>query len=335
MTHATYTASDRTPSAVSSSAVFPLTAQESLDRAAAALQALQQKFSQPHADRDSTQERPNGPDPVKLAVQPSRSSFDFRSAIAGMTSATDPAPLPQTRGNVVQAHQHQHQHSDGSFDEPDVVSGPGQVSLAAVSRRGMAQPASQVASAVAAGEAAPAQQEACNTGLAMPGHSSHTIESPPDATSLHLDDISQPPRCSGSQAGAHESVSVDSSIEADAGGQELHGLGNQFDDSNSYQAGLARPRRGGRLRMNDQGGLEGDIIQPGVTLKAWHPPTPEEQGTGHCMGQSQTGPGMHRQGSPSPVTDGQVLEGQGTGQFLGPPAQRWAAASTLKDSMNK
>ena len=284
---------------MSGSAVSPLTAKESLDRAAAALQALQQKFSHPHADSDTTPELPSSPGPVTLAVNPSRSSFDFRSAVAGMTSATDPAPLPQTRGNVVQAHGLQHQHPDNTFDEPALISGPGQVSLAAVSRRGMAQPASQVASAVAAGEAAPAQQEACNTGLAMPGHSSHAIESPPDVTSLHLDDISQPPHCSGNQAGAHESVSVDSSIEADAGGQELHGLSNQSDNSDSFQAGPAR------------------------------------LSTGHCMGQSQTGPGMHRQGSPSLVTDGQVLEGQGTGQFLGPPAQRWAAASTLKDSMNK
>lgn len=90
---------------------------------------------------------------------------------------------------------------------------------------------------------------------------------------------------------------------------------------------------GGGVTGSDRGALA--LIQPGVTPMTWHPPTPEVQGTGHSGGQSQTSPGMHRPGSPSLVAEGQVLEGQGTGQFLGPPAQRWAAASTLKDSMNK
>ena len=109
-------------------------------------------------------------------------------------------------------------------------------------------------------------------------------------------------------------------------------------------AGESRPRLLNALQMllqvpdgflscSDSNALA--LIQSGVTLKAWHPPTPEEQGMGHSMGQSQTGPGMHQQGPPSFMADGQVLEGQGKGQFLGPPAQRWAAASTLKDSVNR
>ena len=259
MTHATYTASDRAPSTVSSSAVFPLTAQESLDRAAAALQALQQKFSHSRADSDSTQERPSSPGPVKLAVQPNGSSFDFRSAVTGLTSAADTTPLSQTREKIVQAQGLQHQHPDNTFDEPASICGPGQVSLAAVSSRGMAQPGSQLASAVAAGEAAPAEQEACNTGLAMPEHISHARGEPPDVTSLHTDDVNQVPHCSGNQAGAQKSVAKGSSIEADAGSQQLHGLGNQFDNSDSFQAGLTRPRRRGELRLRERGGPEGDV----------------------------------------------------------------------------
>ena len=94
--------------------------------------------------------------------------------------------------------------------------------------------------------------------------------------------------------------------------------------------------------------------QPGVTLKAWHPPASEEQGLGHShaacddirqdSGQSdaegqmleEQGRGQFRAASDVQfMTGGQVLEGQGKGQLLGPPAQRWAAASALKDSLNR
>lgn len=56
--------------------------------------------------------------------------------------------------------------------------------------------------------------------------------------------------------------------------------------------------------------LQGDsymlaLSRPEATLKAWHP-------------------------TPCPP----LLEGQGLGTFLGPPAQRWAAAVALKDSTN-
>lgn len=47
------------------------------------------------------------------------------------------------------------------------------------------------------------------------------------------------------------------------------------------------------------------LSRPEATLKAWHPQP--------CL---------------------PLLEGQGLGAFLGPPAQRWAAAVALKDSAN-
>ena len=56
--------------------------------------------------------------------------------------------------------------------------------------------------------------------------------------------------------------------------------------------------------------LQGDsymlaLSRPEATLKAWHPIP--------CL---------------------PLLEGQGLGTFLGPPAQRWAAAVALKDGTN-
>ena len=67
-----------------------------------------------------------------------------------------------------------------------------------------------------------------------------------------------------------------------------------------------------------------------VTLKAWSPQPSEEDAVGHahsCPAVSDSGL--------RPIPDGQVLEGQGRGLFLGPPAQRWAADSALKESMNR
>lgn len=67
-----------------------------------------------------------------------------------------------------------------------------------------------------------------------------------------------------------------------------------------------------------------------VTLKAWSPQPSEEEASSSahtCPAPSDSGP--------RPVADGQVLEGQGKGLFLGPPAQRWAADATLKESLNR
>ncbi len=77
------------------------------------------------------------------------------------------------------------------------------------------------------------------------------------------------------------------------------------------------------------------LTQPGVTLKPWNPSSLEGQGTGPSTGRFQAAPDMCDQESGMFMADGQVLEGQGRGQFLGPPAQRWAAASALKDNSNR
>ena len=77
------------------------------------------------------------------------------------------------------------------------------------------------------------------------------------------------------------------------------------------------------------------LTQPGVTLKAWNPSTLDGQDTGPSTGHFQAAPDMHDQESVVFMADGQVLEGQGRGQVLGPPAQRWAAASALKDDSNR
>ena len=90
---------------------------------------------------------------------------------------------------------------------------------------------------------------------------------------------------------------------------------------------------GGSLARNDSYLLA--LTQPGVILKAWNPSALEGQGTGPSAGQFQAAPDIHDQESGMFMADGQVLEGQGRGQFLGPPAQRWAAASALKDSINR
>ncbi len=89
----------------------------------------------------------------------------------------------------------------------------------------------------------------------------------------------------------------------------------------------------GSLARNDSYLLA--LTQPGVTLKAWNPSTLEGQATGPSTGRLSAAPDMHDQESGMLMADGQVLEGQGRGQFLGPPAQRWAAASALKDSLNR
>ncbi len=89
----------------------------------------------------------------------------------------------------------------------------------------------------------------------------------------------------------------------------------------------------GSLARNDSYLLA--LTQPGVTLKAWSPSALEGQGTGPSTGHFQAAPDMHEQESGVFMADGQVLEGQGRGQFLGPPAQRWAAASALKNSLNR
>ena len=81
-------------------------------------------------------------------------------------------------------------------------------------------------------------------------------------------------------------------------------------------------------RRNDSYNLA--LKQRGVTLKPWSSQHAGQQDSGHA----QNSPDL-----PDPsldvVSDGQVLEGQGRGQFLGPPAQRWAIGSALKDSINR
>ena len=67
-----------------------------------------------------------------------------------------------------------------------------------------------------------------------------------------------------------------------------------------------------------------------VTLKAWSPQPSE----GEALGSAHKCPALSDSG-PRPVSDGQVLEGQGKGLFLGPPAQRWAADAALKESLNR
>lgn len=94
------------------------------------------------------------------------------------------------------------------------------------------------------------------------------------------------------------------------------------------------------MQSNDESLARNDsyllaLTQPGVTLKARIPSTLEAQGTGPSAGHFQAAPDMQEQESGMFMADGQVLEGQGRGQFLGPPAQRWAAASAQKDSINR
>lgn len=67
-----------------------------------------------------------------------------------------------------------------------------------------------------------------------------------------------------------------------------------------------------------------------VTLKAWSPQPSE----GEAFSSAHKCPALSESG-PRPVADGQVLEGQGKGLFLGPPAQRWAADAALKESLNR
>ena len=67
-----------------------------------------------------------------------------------------------------------------------------------------------------------------------------------------------------------------------------------------------------------------------VTLKAWSP----QRSHGDASGHAHSCPALS-DSCPRPNSDGQVLEGQGRGLFLGPPAQRWAADSALKESMNR
>ena len=256
MTPATCTDTDGTSSStVSNSAASPLTAQESLDRAAAALQALQQKFTHPRADNDSTQQQLSSPGVVKLALKSSQSSFDFKSAVAGLTSAVDPASLPQPREHLRQAHRTQ--HSDDIFTESAMTSASGQVSSAAVSSKSTAPTISQGASAAAA-QAASAEQEGCSTGSAMPGYSFQARESPSEAMSLHADDFNQHPCTSSNQVDAQDRLSIDSRPDSDAGGQQSHGVGSQFDDSGSFQAKQSTPSRCEEVQGNEEVAQEAD-----------------------------------------------------------------------------
>lgn len=119
-------------------------------------------------------------------------------------------------------------------------------------------------------------------------------------------------------------------------------------------------------RLNDSYALA--LQNRSVTLKSWSPQPSEPQAARHSRGcpalpeadpkpvpagqvlegqspdgqlfgtqsrgQFPEGKVLEGQGR-GQFPKGQVLEGQGRGLFLGPPAQRWASDSALKESMNR
>ncbi|DBA92119.1 TPA: hypothetical protein ACH3X1_015845 [Trebouxia sp. C0004] len=370
----------RSLGAASSSTASPLTGRESLDRAAAALQALQERYLRASSASDSDGQL-SSPAATKPALQSTRSTFDFTSAVSGLPTSASLASASQT--DVLGGRPLQAQSATSEGLESDLTHDATRKSVtASLSQDSMHTSSLQVASQAAAAEAASAATAAALTAQSAAGgdqapesvqsasaHSLPAERGQSQAASIHSDAMSQQ---SGTSVGVGTSHQLlHSEEESDAVSQQPHGSGSQSGSIRSLQAEQAGPGRVtksrlGRLRVHEEGGQMPDtynlqspgpilldsvlspggslarndsyllaLTQPGATLKAWNPSALEARGTGPSAGRFQGAPDMHDQESGLFMADGQILEGQGKGQFLGPPAQRWAAASALKDSINR
>jgi hypothetical protein len=263
----------RTLGAASSSTAPPLTGQESLDKATAALQALQQRYA-PASSASDTEGQLSSPAATKPALQSTRSTFDFMSAVSGLPTVANLASVPQTAGLGSRPQQAQSATSAGL--ESGLTHDATRKSLTASSSQDSVHTSSlQVASQAAAesaasatgftaqstvgGDQAPASvQSASRQNLQAESGQSQ-------AASIHSDAISQQSGTSvGEPGGSTSQLLLSLKDESDDVGQPPHGPGSQSGHSRSLQGEQAGPGRVtksrlGRLRVNEEGGQMPDI----------------------------------------------------------------------------
>ena len=270
----------------SSSTVAPLTGQESLERATAGLQALQQKYA-PASSASGTEGQLSSPAATKTALQSTRSTFDFRSAVSGLPTGASLASVPQTDDSGTQPQQAQAATSAGL--ESELIHDATKKSLtASLSQDSIRTSSLRVAPQAAAPAAAPAsaamdtEYEAQSTvgGGQAPasvqsasGQSLQAGSSQSQADSTYSDAMSQQPGTSvGEPGGGTSQLPLED--ESDALSQQPHGSGSQSGSIRSLQgeqAGSDRvtKSRVGRLRINEDGFPMADIYNlqsPGPIL---------------------------------------------------------------------
>ena len=270
-----------------------LTGQESLDRATAALQALQQRYA-PASSASGSDCQLSSPAASKPALQSTRSTFDFRSAVSGLPLSAGLASASQTDDLGTQPQQAQSATSAGL--ESDLTHDAIRKSMTASSsqdsmRTSSLRVASQAAVAAAAmatrctaqttvgGDQAPTSVQSASgpsaSGQSASGQSLQAENAESQASSIHSDAISQQSGASVSEPGGGTSqLQLDLEDESDAISQQPHGSGSQSGSMRSLQgeqAGSDRvaKSRVGRLRVNEEGAPMADIYNlqsPGPVL---------------------------------------------------------------------
>ncbi len=271
----------RSLGAVSSSTIPLLTGQESLDRATAALQALQQRYA-PASSASGTEDQLSSPAATKPALQSTRSSFDFRSAVSGLPTGARLASASHTDDSGSRPQQAQAATSAGLDLTHDATT---KSVTASASQDSMHTSSSQVASQAAAASAAMATGCEVQSTVggdpppaSLPSASGQSLQagsSQSQADSTHSDAMSQQSGTSvGEPGGSTSQLPLDLADESDAVSQQPHGSGSQSGSISSLQGEQAGSGRGtksrvGRLRVIEEGGPMADIYNlqsPGPIL---------------------------------------------------------------------
>ena len=286
VTGASSSDASRSLGTASSSTPPPLTGQESLDRATAALQALQQRYL-PASSASGSEAQQSSPAATKPALQSSRSTFDFRSAFSGLPTSSSLASASQTDDPGSRPQQAQLATSAGVESDltPDATRKSMTVSLSQDSMRTSSLQLPSQAAAPAAASAA--TTSGCTVQSTVGGDQGPaSIQSAPgqrlqaengqsQAARDHLDAISQQSGTSvGEPGGGTSQLPLHLEDESDAASQQPHGLGSQSGSTSSLQAEQAGPGRVtksrlGRLRVNEEGDQMPDIYHlqsPGPIL---------------------------------------------------------------------
>ena len=258
--------------AASSSTAPLLTGQESLDRATAALQALQQRYA-PASSASGTEGQLSSPAATKPALQSTKSTFDFRSAVSGL-------PHLGTRPQQAQAAMSARLDSNLTHDvtRKSLTASSSQDFVHTSSLRMASQAAAPAAAAMATGCEAQSSVKGDQPPASAQSASGQSLQAEngqSQADSTHSDAMSQQSGASASEPGGDTSqLPLDLADESDAVSQLPHGSGSQSGSIRSLQAeqaGLGRlaKSRLERLRVSEEGGQMPDIYNlqsPGPIL---------------------------------------------------------------------
>jgi len=267
----------------SSSTAPPLTGQESLVRATAALQALQQRYAP--ASASDSEGQLSSPAATKPALQSSRSTFDFRSAISGLPTGASPASVSQTddpgsRPQQAQSTTTAGLESDLTHDatRKSLTASLSQDSVHTSSLRVASQAPAAASAATATGCEAQSAVGGDQASASVQGASGQSLQAEngqSQAASINSDAISQQSGTSVSEPGGDTSqLPLELEDESDAVSQPPHGSSSRSGSIRSLQAEQAGPgrvmkSRVGRLRVNEEGGQMADIYNlqsPGPIL---------------------------------------------------------------------